>query len=85
MIPDGVYDYDVLGHWNNDKFVYELQVHMSDRIKMLPFKHPLFKYESSRNLFAKISYLYSNVSKISASGVKVICVPVSSESPMVST
>jgi hypothetical protein len=50
MIPDGVYDYDVLGHWNNDKFVYELQVHMSDRIKMLPFKHPLFKYEKINSI-----------------------------------
>lgn len=44
MIEDGVYDYDVLGHWKGDKFIYELQVEMSDRILAYPFEHPLLDY-----------------------------------------
>ncbi len=50
MIPDGVYNYDVLGHWKNGDFRYELQVHTNDKVLMLPFKHPLFQYEKINTL-----------------------------------
>jgi hypothetical protein len=44
MINDGIYNYDVLGHWKKDKFIYELQVEMSDKVLALPFEHPLLDY-----------------------------------------